>query len=469
MVCGSETQFKKARSGGMKEVKSLDNEAIIQKIRDRFVSVFFPPQSDPVSGLSRAVLLREDWAARFERHQGIVKEITDSGKAFTQTAIVVGGTSGKGSTSLLLAHMLAASGSRVGVFNSPHLMSFTERFVVLNGQRAQMDTFWDFLDVQTTWLAEKYPRLSYFEALFVLAGLWFTHCGCESVVWEAGCGGRWDAVNALVRKKLVILTNIELDHQELLGDTREKIAGEKAPLVSRSEACILGERDPSILAILEAEQRRWNSKKIDLQGYSDVQVSLGVDQRVSLYHQGEHPCHTQLYGEGQVQNIRHAMAAAHYLGVSLDHVKGALNQRSLPGRIELIAHSPRIVLDVAHNPHKLTALVDVVRSWPARKRWAVFAFSERKDVQAMLMVAAHTFDHIWVTEFSQNQGRSCKPLSEIKQIVDKIKQSDRVSCVQNPAVAIAEAKSSMKSEDVGVVSGSLFLYAQAYACLSSVI
>jgi dihydrofolate synthase/folylpolyglutamate synthase len=274
----------------------------------------------------------------------------------TYPVVHITGTNGKGSTSRMTATILKACGLAVGTYLSPHLERINERLefdgaeisdeslVRVLGTVAEIERF---LGIRATW----------FELVTAAAYAWFADMAAEAVVAEVGLGGRFDATN-VADADVAVVTNVELDHTQILGPTRESIAAEKSGIVKSGSLLVLGDEDPAVSAIFEAEAERAGARAIWRRGtdFGCTSNRLAVGGRlVDLYTPlGEYTeVHVPLHGAHQADNAACAVAAAQgFLGTALeeDVVAGALASVRVPGRLEVLRRRPLVVLDGAHNP-----------------------------------------------------------------------------------------------------------------------
>ncbi|WP_104991526.1 folylpolyglutamate synthase/dihydrofolate synthase family protein [Deinococcus sp. NW-56] len=293
----------------------------------------------------------------------------------TFRSVLVGGTNGKGSTAATLAAMLTASGSRAGLFTSPHLTRFAERFVV-DGRECPAE------QVEAA-LRRVRPHAeavdaSFFEVVTALGGLLFAEAGVEVAVMEVGLGGRLDATNAL-DPDLSVITTVALDHTEILGATLDAIAGEKAGILRAGRPAVTGV-DPALWPRLEAQGADlWAlGREVRLEAQSrgwdgwDLRADL---PGVSLDFQ------TPLLGEHGAQNAALAAAAAWRLGVGESALRAGAAGVVWPGRLEALPwRGGRVLLDGAHNPAGAQALAAALRGLGAGPLPLVFGAASGKDV-----------------------------------------------------------------------------------------
>ena len=288
-----------------------------------------------------------------ERISAVMDAIGDPQRSYP--VVHVTGTNGKGSTSRMVAALLEALGLRVGVYTSPHLEVINERMSI--GRTAISD---DELVAQLGALAELElflgERLSWFEIMTACAYRWFADEAVEAAVVEVGLGGRFDATN-VADGAVAVVTNVALDHTELLGPTRESIAGEKAGIVKPGSVLVLGEEDRGISRIFDEEavkvaaQAVWHRGE-DF-GAEDGRLALG-GRVVDLFTPARRyeDVFVPLHGAHQQDNAAAALAAAQaFTGAPLaeEVVERGFAAVTVPGRMEVLRRSPLVVLDGAHN------------------------------------------------------------------------------------------------------------------------
>ncbi len=274
----------------------------------------------------------------------------------TYPVIHVTGTNGKGSTSRMAAAILRACGLSVGSYSSPHLERINER-LEFEGAEISDESFARVLG--TVAEVERFlgMRATWFELVTAAAYAWFADVAAEAVVAEVGLGGRFDATN-VADADVAVVTNVELDHTQILGNTRELIAAEKSGIIKAGSLVVLGEEDSSVAAIFEAEAESVGARGIwrrgEEFGCSSDRLAVGgrlVDLWTPLGQFSE--VHVPLHGAHQADNAAAALAAAQgLLGTTIapEVVSEALASVKVPGRLEVVCRHPLVVLDGAHNP-----------------------------------------------------------------------------------------------------------------------
>jgi dihydrofolate synthase / folylpolyglutamate synthase len=304
------------------------------------------------------------------------------GLAFDCPVIVVGGTNGKGSTVAMLERILHCAGYRVGCYTSPHLLRFNERVRIGTVEVADRDLVQALQEVEA---ARGDTLLTYFEFTTLAAMRVFIGQGIEAAVLEIGLGGRLDAVNAF-DADCAVLTNVALDHQDYLGDTREKIGFEKAGIFRAGRPAIHADRDPTASVLARAQELGADLRLIG----RDFGFEAGPGQwdwwgRESRRRALAYPA---LRGANQLVNASTALAAlealAKRLPVSMQEIRDGLAAVSLPGRFQVLPGRPSVVLDVAHNPHAAAVLAANLGSqgyFPCT--FAVFGMLNDKDIEGV--------------------------------------------------------------------------------------
>jgi dihydrofolate synthase/folylpolyglutamate synthase len=282
--------------------------------------------------------------------------------------IHVAGTNGKGSTCAMIDSVARASGSRCGLFTSPHLIDYRERITV-SGEEIPEDDCARMLGELREICERLDPHPTFFEITLVLAMRWFRLRECELIVLETGMGGRLDATTA-VPADVCVITPIGLDHMQWLGDTLEEIAVEKAGILVEGKPAVSAPQPPAVRFVLEKEanERRSPLEFVDgpLLGYSIA-----------------------LAGEHQQWNAALAVTALHRAGVPLssDCVRHGLGSVRWPGRFEEI--QPGLILDGAHNPHAARVLAATWREkFPGQKPALIFSAVSSKDIAGILEILA---------------------------------------------------------------------------------
>ena len=372
--------------------------------------------------------------------------------------ITVAGTNGKGSVCAMLNHIYTAAGYRVGCYTSPHLIRYNERVSVNLKAISDDDLCEAFAAVEA---ARGTVALTYFE-MGTLAAMWhFCHQQLDIVILEVGLGGRLDAVN-IFEPSCAIVTAIDLDHMEYLGDTREKIGFEKAGIFRAHKLAICGDENPP-QSLLEYAKKIGANLALINQDFSINKLAEGW-QYVAGNLQIKLPS-LGLTGDFQANNAGSALhSVAHLqalLPVSQASIHQGLTQVSLAGRFQKISANPSIIVDVAHNPQAAQSLADNLQKMPCiGKTLAVFAMLADKDINGVVSAIKWQIDAWYLADIDAARGAKASDLHIAlnAQVVMK-----PVHLFTNVTTALAAACIEANKNDRIIVFGSFYTVADALA------
>lgn len=334
-------------------------------------------------------------------------------------SIHIAGTNGKGSTSHMLAAVLQTAGYTTGLYTSPHLQDFRERIRV-NGIWADEDFVVSFVEKVKPWLNEIEP--SFFEITVAMAFLYFAEKQVDVAVIETGLGGRLDSTN-IILPELSVITNIGWDHMNILGDTLEKIASEKAGIIKPGIPVVIGETQQetkqvfiekaatSGSSITFADQQRfvnnWNQEG-----------SLLNAEVADHYHQDHEWYHLDLTGVYQLKNLLTVLESCHQLTargwqITGEQIRHGLNNvkhlTALHGRWELIHQQPAVVLDVGHNVDGIRQVIAQLEITNYHSLHIVTGMVKDKDIDKVLALLPKTAHYY----FTQAQIPRALPVTEL--------------------------------------------------------
>jgi dihydrofolate synthase/folylpolyglutamate synthase len=412
---------------------------------------------------SRRVTLAE-WLAHCERlHPRTVELTLDRvatvkarlGIAFTAPVVVVAGTNGKGSTCAMMESVALAAGYRVGLYSKPHLVHFEERCRI-GGQSVDGTALLPHFEAVEA--ARGDVSLTYFEFTLLAIARLLAATALDLVILEVGLGGRFDAVNAFDGDCSVI-TSIDVDHTEFLGPDRESIGREKAGIMRRGRPAVVSDPVPPRSVIDEAERigadLRLAGRDFHHSGDRQQWAWSGRDTRFSGLG------YPALRGANQLLNASGALAAFEVLRdrlpISAQAVRTGLATVELPGRFQVIAGQPALVLDVAHNPHAVAALaqnLDQMGFFP--RTLAVFGAMRDKDIGAILTRMAPLVDAWHFTDLPAARAASATQLAESLATVSAVAPAATAATHANPRAALAAALAGADPADRIVVFGSFY-------------
>ena len=405
----------------------------------------------------------EDWLAHCEQLHPTTIELglervrtvaERMGLRFDVPVFTVAGTNGKGSTCAMLEAILGEAGFRTGVFTSPHLVRFEERCRVRGVPVDAADLIAAFARVEN---ARAEISLTYFEftTLAILDTL--AQAPLDAVVLEVGLGGRLDAVN-IIDTDCAILTSIDIDHAELLGDTREKIGFEKAGIMRPGKPAIVSDPVPPHSVIDHAEAIGADLWLLGRDfNYEGDKQQWGWAGRGRRYAGLAYPA---LRGANQLLNASGVLAALTalrtQLPVTAQAVRTGLAMVELPGRFQVVPGQPALVLDVAHNPHAVAALalnLDNMGFYPTTH--AVLGAMADKDLAPMLARMDPVVDRWYFTDLPTARAASAAQLQADWRAVTHRK--DAASAVfASPMAALDAAAAAATPADRIVVFGSFY-------------
>ncbi len=380
--------------------------------------------------------------------------------------IHVGGTSGKGSTSTMIAAALSAAGKRVGLHTKPHLRSIVER-ARIDGVPVTEDVFARLFSEMFPVLervAALYERPSYYETLLALAFLYFAWESVDVAVIEVGVGGKLDGTNVIV-PEVSIITNVGLDHTDILGDTVEEIAADKAGIAKAGIPLVSAAEHPGARAIIEEACARAGAPFISVLDTTTVvsETSPPLMQRFDV--RTPQDCYRltlPVLGLFQQRNAATAIVALEQLRAELrparSQVEEAFAQLHIPGRMEYFPSHPPLIFDIAHNPDKARHLADSLRYAFAGRRFTfVLAIGQSKDAAEILAVLRDLPAMFIFTSF-ETEGRTAMRPQRLASIAESLQLWGRA--VGDPVEALSIARRNAAADDVIVVTGSTFVVAQ---------
>lgn len=334
----------------------------------------------------------------------------------------IAGTNGKGSTAAMLSSMLKQSGYRTGRFTSPHLVRFNERFALDDEPISDHDLAEVLSRVEGAARAEDERNserpLTFFEICTALAVQFFSDRAVEIAVVETGLGGRLDSTSVL-QPSLCVITRIDLDHTNWLGNSLAEVAAEKAGIFKASVPAVLGEQPAEALDVLLREAARLGCPVLRS---SQVQVTedLGGTGKLEISSSSEHYGRVvpALSGRFQVENLAAAVTAVEALSdlgfdrVNREAVRRGLQQVSWPGRCQVLETDPLVLLDCAHNPSGLSAFLEWASCRAGKKDLGlIFSAAGDKDLGAMAYRAAGSCSRVWLCELDSPRTASLKALT----------------------------------------------------------
>jgi dihydrofolate synthase/folylpolyglutamate synthase len=386
--------------------------------------------------------------------------------AFSCPVVMVAGTNGKGSTCAMLESVLLRAGYKVGLYIKPHFLDFNERARV-NGELATDAALVEAFNAVEA--ARGDNTLTYFEFTTLAIMRLLAGAGMDVVILEVGLGGRLDAVN-IVDADVSIVTSVDIDHTDYLGDTREAIGFEKAGIFRAGKVAICSDPVPPQTLIDHAEAI---GADLWLMGrdfnYSGDKQQWNYGGRSQRRNSLAYP---SLRGANQILNACAALAALEALRIELpvgaQEVRTGLVTVELPGRFQVLPGRPTVILDVAHNPHAASALNQNLGNMGFHPyTFAVFGSMNDKDIDGVIAAMSEHIDHWCLATLPSPRSATASELAAKVQLVQEEKDERTINIFDDPAAAYANAMSRAGENDRIVVFGSFLTVAGVMAARKS--
>ncbi|MBS1169931.1 MAG: folC [Burkholderiaceae bacterium] len=376
------------------------------------------------------------------------------GIRFDCPLITVGGTNGKGSTCAMLEAMLRAAGYRTGLYTSPHFHHFSERARIDGAPVAEDALVRQFEAVEA---ARGDTQLTFFEfTTLAILGL-LAEARLDAVILEVGLGGRLDAVN-IFDADVAVVTNVDIDHVDFLGGTREAIGYEKACIYRGGRPAVCGDSNPPQTLLQHAQaigaDLRLVGRDFRAEPHGSGWDYIGRAMRLDALEPPGMP------GACQIHNASVALAALEAvherLPITMRAVRTGLAQAFMPGRFQILPGKPVAVLDVAHNPHAAAVLAANLEAMVCTgDTWAVFGAMQDKDIDGVIAAMKTRVQHWCVTDLPLPRAATAG------QIADRLRAAGIVDirCFASPAEAFAFAFGSAGENDRIAAFGSFWVVA----------
>ncbi|CAN2038964.1 dihydrofolate synthase / folylpolyglutamate synthase [Candidatus Magnetomoraceae bacterium gMMP-15] len=404
--------------------------------------------------------------------KNILNNLDNPHKRFS--AIHIAGTNGKGSVASGLASILIKAGYCTGLYTSPHLIHFNER-IQINNQPISNERVAELYEavkqahnkkIQNSEPENKDREATFFEYTTAMA---FYEFACQNVDWaviETGMGGRFDATNILC-PDISIITNISMEHQEYLGNTLEKIAGEKAGIIKKACPVISGVSQEKVRRVIE-DKAQENSAPLYLLE-RDFKVKKQQNESFTYFGMNTtwHNMRTSLLGNHQIENAALVLGACEVLnqkGVNISEqaIKDGLANISWPGRLEIISESPLIIIDGAHNLKAVKSLTEFLAEKTLdRDLTLIIGILDDKPYKDMLKSLLPLCSRLILTRPKIDRGVAAEKLEAFaKNIISDI------TVIPDVAKALRHAVKTSKDSDAICVAGSLYVVGEAKAELA---
>jgi len=366
--------------------------------------------------------------------------------------IHVAGTNGKGSTVDYIAHILIDAGYKVGVYTSPHLEVMNER-IMINDVMISNQEFIDLMNFFYRDIEDN--NLSFFEIDTLICYYYFYQKKVNYCVIEVGLGGRLDATNVLSKPLVSVITNIGFDHMQLLGNTIEAIAGEKAGIIKDNVPVVVGcKMNPKALGVIEEVNKKHHAPLIISPTPTDIK---GDTQHLTLKYEGV-PYEARCIALYQSENIATALTTIkvlqdkHLINIPVEQLQRSISHTFWLGRFETMQEKPEICIDGAHNIHGVTALCETLDNLrkQGHKIYVVFAALKDKETAKMVTKLLKSCDKMAITDFDFYR---CKKAEETA-------EGFPVKVYEDWHQAISEMLNILPANGILLITGSLYFISQ---------
>lgn len=395
------------------------------------------------------------------------------------------GTNGKGSTAAMLASILDAAGYRVGLYTSPYILSFTNRMAV-KGKDIEHGELVELVGrvrpvVEEVAADQRFGQPTEFEVVTALAFTFFARKQVDLVVLEVGLGGRLDATN-VVHPLLSIITNVSLEHTEVLGATVEAVATEKAGIIKKGVPVLTASDDEEVLGVIRRRAAALDAPLHCLypcRGAAGKTMKHPVFSRRKVTDRGQYfdycgfersfeDLFIALRGSYQLCNAATALAAVELLArqgymISEKAVRRGLKETEWPGRLELLNNSPKLVVDGAHNPAAIKQMAQTLPDYFSYRRLVlVFGIMADKDAPAMMSALLPLADEVIFARAAIPRAADPGRLAEIAR--DQLHYDhNRIKVVEEVGTALETGLSQAGPDDLVLVTGSFYIVSEARA------
>ena len=379
-------------------------------------------------------------------------------------SIHVAGTSGKGSVTTMISSILYACDFNVADHTSPYLQIVNEKLRFNRKMISPLDftnLILNFREHYSAW--EKMGEfLCYTEAWVVLTFIWCSQIEIDWAVIETSMGGRYDPT-VVLPSKLAVITNINLDHTQSLGNTLKEIAWHKAGIIRPNCPVVTAERNPEALSIIKEEATRKNSPLYFLDYKKNNDCSITIRTPITTYE--NIPLNQK--GTFYLKNVALAVTAVDILAseynfsLTKKEILAGLDNCNFPGRYEIIQTSPMVIIDGAHNPHKMESLTDaILQEYGEKTITVIVGFILNKEIDEMILSLERISSHFIIAE-PNVFGKPAQSSDNIAKHIKKLSPKSTIEKAVDLQNTIKNTLAKMSSSDMLLITGSIYLIGEA--------
>jgi len=387
--------------------------------------------------------------------------------------IHVAGTNGKGSTAAIIYTILQKAKFKVGLYTSPHLVSFQER-IRINGEDITQEEVYSLLErlkpvIHKVANTEGYQHPTFFEVITTMAYLYFYEKNVDFTIMEVGLGGRLDATN-VCQPLLSVITHIDFDHMDKLGNSLADIAGEKGAIIKQNTPVVSAQQFPEAADII---RKIVQEKEAPLYSYGDhINATLlnstlkgNYFNYAGIYHNINN-LYLPLAGEFQIENASLAMAITELINnkgfvITKDDIVSGVRNSQWPGRFEIVREKPMVILDGAHNPNGVNQFINNLRKLiPAKKIIAVLGVFQDKDYPTIIKTIVPRVNQVILTMADNPRAT---PTSVLAKEAQRYMNKENIVETNNVTAAINKSLQIAQEDEVICITGSLYTVGEAKA------
>lgn len=379
-------------------------------------------------------------------------------------SIHVAGTNGKGSTSHYMAAILQCAGYKTGLYTSPHLKDYTERFRI-DGKSIQKANIISFVKKHKSFIEELKP--SFFELSVAIAFDFFAKQKVDIAVIEVGLGGRLDSTN-IINPELCVITNIGFDHTDILGDTLPKIAAEKAGIIKQNVPVVISERHPETESVFDEKADAFNSPiyfaqdKFRVEEKESSYLNLVVDMLDINNNLIYGNIESQLIGKYQLKNLAGVFQTVEVLKsmgykISESAIRKGISEvvslTGLKGRWQILSQNPLTICDTGHNEHGLSEVLNQISKLNVKQKYFILGFVKDKNVSEILELFPKDANY-YFCEADSPRSMPTENLIEVAELCNISGYS-----ILNVNDALKKVKKLASKDDLIYIGGSTFVVA----------
>ena len=379
--------------------------------------------------------------------------------------IHVAGTNGKGSFCAMMDSVLRVAGYKVGLYTSPYICEFNER-IRINGENIPNDTLCELTEYVKQFADEMEDSPTEFELITAIALEYFNREAVDVVVLEVGMGGRFDSTNIIRHPLLSVITGVALDHTAFLGDTVEKIAGEKAGIIKDGSPVLYGGEDDVAREVIKARAKALGSDYYETD-YASLKIKKADLSGAKFDYKANNSLQISLLGLYQPQNAAIVLDAISILNksgftVQSDDARSGLAKAKWRARFEIIERCPLVIFDGAHNPQGIRASVDSIKAYFGKKKVVVFTgVLKDKDYTTIAKALSEVADEAFTITPDNPRALSGEDyVAVLKEFGISATPCDSIS------KALSLGKAAAKEKDTALCClGSLYTYIEVINCI----